>query len=157
MTIGRKTFLGYLALVSLTLIIAGTGLIVLRTTENAYRRFIDVDQRVLLRLEGLRIASLKQVEGSRGFLLYGDELHLQPWTEGTAELQEGVEELQRILVAPEDRRLLEEIDELEDESVAIQKTRNVPSGIGPTKTLSELYVVVNSVRSGPTWLGAIEP
>lgn len=120
MTLGKKTFAGSLALVGLTLLVAGTALAILRTTQNAYQGFIDVDQRVLLQLEGLRIASLKQTEGFRGFLLYGDEPHLQPWNEGVAELRTHLEELRRLLGAPVDREVLAEIERLEGESITMQ-------------------------------------
>ncbi len=120
MTIGQKTFAGSLALVGLTIVVAATALTVLRRAHNAYQGFIDDDQRALLKLEGLRIASLKQVEGFRGFLLYGDEPHLQPWTEGIVDFQARVKELEQLLVAPEDRRVLAEINGLEDEYVALQ-------------------------------------
>jgi len=121
MTIGRKTVIGYLAFVGLTFIIAGTGLVALRETENAYRGFIDVDQRVLMDIERLRLTTRRQEEGFLRFLLSGREPDLRPWTEGAEEFRAQMEDLQQLAPAAEDRQALAEIDELQREWLDRQK------------------------------------
>jgi len=120
-TIGKKISAGYILVLLFTLIVAGTGLYILRAARESYTRFIDVDQRLLLGEAQLRVSVLKEIEGYRGFLLFGEEAFLKPWTEGIDEFKAEIDEMQKLVSNPQDRRTLEEIAEVERKYVELQQ------------------------------------
>jgi methyl-accepting chemotaxis protein len=121
MTISKKIFLGYLLTILFTIIVAVAGLYILEATQDSYRSFIDVNQRLVLGATQLRVAVLKKVEGYRGFLLYGEESYLEHWTEGINEFKAEADAMRGIVSNPQDQRALEEIIAIDAKWVEIMK------------------------------------
>ncbi|MEW6735780.1 MAG: CHASE3 domain-containing protein, partial [Acidobacteriota bacterium] len=109
MTIGKKISGGYVLILLFTFIVAVTGLYILKTSRDSYRSFIDINQQLVLGATELRVSVLKQVEGYRSFLLFGEEPFLKTWNEGSEEFESKMAELQRLVTNLQEQRTLEEI------------------------------------------------
>ena len=120
MTIGGKIFTGYILVLVLMMAVAGAGLFILKDARDSYRQFIDVDQRLLEGALELRISILKQSEAYRGYLLYGEEQHLDRLKDGDQEFKTAYDEIQKRVATSEGRSLLEEIASLEDQWSQLQ-------------------------------------
>jgi methyl-accepting chemotaxis protein len=122
MTITQKISNGYILLLVLTLVVAGTGLYILNSARNSYTTFIDVNQRLLLGETQLRVSLARQGESYRGFLLFGEESFLTQWSDAREEFKSEMEELQRLVSDPQDRRTLAEVADLEGKWGELQKS-----------------------------------
>lgn len=122
MTITQKLSNGYILLLVLTLVVAGTGLYILASTRNSYAGFIDVNQRLLLGETQLRVSLARQGESYRGFLLFGEETFLTQWSAAKDEFKSEVEEMQRLAPDPQDRSTLAEVADLEGKWGELQKS-----------------------------------
>lgn len=121
MTIGKKIFGGYILAILFTFVVAGTGLYALRTTQDATRNFIDVNQRLAIAATQLEVAVLKNVEGYRGFLLYGGEEYLNDFTEGANEFDAVMNQVRELVSTPEQRRTIDEIAMLESQWIELER------------------------------------
>src|SRR5713226_243777 len=112
MTITQKISNGYILLLVLTLVVAGTGLYILNSARNSYTTFIDVNQRVVLGITQLRASVARQGEAYRGFLLYGEEGFVTELGEASEEFGSEMGEMRKLVSDPQDRQTLAEIADL---------------------------------------------
>ena len=100
---------------------AVVGLYVLKVTRDSYTRLIEVDDQLILGATELRVAILEQVEGYRGFLLFGEEEHLKPWATGIERFRLKSDEMQKLATDPQALHALEEIGGIQRKFMELQK------------------------------------
>lgn len=113
LTIGKKIFGGFTLLVIFTLLVSGASLYILKVTRDSYTHLIEVNQRLVLEATKLRVAVLKKSENYRGFLLYGQEIQVEGWVDGSKEFRTICEEMEVLLATPQEHQMLEQILDLE--------------------------------------------
>jgi methyl-accepting chemotaxis protein len=114
-TFGQKIIAGFAVTVVLTITMGALGVYALRSAVANKDRVIDVEARLLIDAEKLRVASAEKANAVRGFLLTLDEQLVTRAREARAELTTLIGQLRDNLSTEEDRSLLAAVERIEGE------------------------------------------
>jgi methyl-accepting chemotaxis protein len=121
MTIGKRIFAGYLVVLFLASIIAGTSLYVFDVTERSLNTFLDDDQRKLRAMLELRQSIAMQGEAFRGYLLYAADSFLDDREQAALDSIASLETLKALVASEDDRRTLTTIETLGSQWLGSQR------------------------------------
>ncbi|HYO48686.1 MAG TPA: ATP-binding protein [Chloroflexia bacterium] len=112
MRIRHKIFLGYVALISVALVLVAFFLSTLSDINHRYAALISRDQQVLLHANDLRAAVLRQVVAARTYELLGDLSLLVEYNQTVRQQEAAVERIEPLLSADEDKQAIENISRI---------------------------------------------
>ncbi|MBI3118391.1 MAG: CHASE3 domain-containing protein [Candidatus Hydrogenedentes bacterium] len=121
MSIGRRIFLGFMGVLLLTVLVAGSGIYILSVARESYRTFIDVDQQLVIGAWELRSASLRQSDSYRGYLMYAEEDYLTTWEEAGTEFEAAMQKMVE-LANTQDKDTLANVESMQRDWKKSQKT-----------------------------------
>ncbi len=153
--VGFKITAGYVAILSILIVIAALLLINLDSLLNQFRTTVNVDFAVSEQMKELELLIVDMETGERGFLLTGGENFLQPYTEAVDTFATNSQQiLQLVRDNSEDYARVQEIISLKDdwlENVAkpmIQRRQAINGKLISDANLGAFNDIVNIVASG---------
>jgi methyl-accepting chemotaxis protein len=115
MTIGKKIIGGYAVVIALLVIVTVISFNSLRSIQGAYKRFIDVNERLIDGANELRFEVRDQVAHYRAYLLYPDERkkYWDQLQEDYNQFNTIIERMKKLVITDEGRSMLDEIAALQ--------------------------------------------
>jgi methyl-accepting chemotaxis protein len=113
-TFGQKIGWGFAAVVLLAVLIGGIAIYALNWTVSTKDEVIELDAGNLIAVERLRTAGAQKASSSRGYLLTGDDKHLEELRSVRAEFRDLVGHIRGRLRVDQARRLLDDVERAEN-------------------------------------------
>lgn len=114
MTIGRKLFGGFFAVLLILGVIAGVGYYQISHVNETYRNLIEDPVTKMLKIRELEVVIKEEQVGLRGFLIVGDNYALDSYTNAREKYREQSDAIYKSLTNPKNKDLLKEVDAIEE-------------------------------------------
>lgn len=131
MTIRKKLFGGFIAVLLLLIAIAGISYYQITVVDQTYSDLIDDKAKKLTMIKNLEIAAKAEQTSLRGYLIIGDDKALQNYTNASEKYKKTSNELAALIKLPKAKELLNELDEIEkqygefaNQSIKLKKENN---------------------------------
>lgn len=111
MTIGRKLWFGFTAILFLLVIAGGTGIWGLTKINSEYEFLIEDKIRKVILFEQLLSDQNEDAKNIRGYILYGEDSYVERRNELTVSIKEKLKELNQLVKTPSARELLADVTE----------------------------------------------
>ncbi|HEX9988042.1 MAG TPA: ATP-binding protein [Chloroflexia bacterium] len=149
MRIRHKIFLGYVALISVALVLVAFFLTTLSDINHRYAALISRDQQVLRHANDLRAAVLRQVVAARTYEQLGDLSLLVEYNDTVRQQEDAVNQIEPLLSAEEDRQAIDNISRISrNYSVLARETMELSrlnfQEVGPTSDANLVQAFVNN-------------
>ncbi|WP_052728318.1 methyl-accepting chemotaxis protein [Domibacillus tundrae] len=112
MSINKKLFSGFAGVLALLVLIAGISLYQLTSITNQYSFLIGEQVKKVTSAKELKYLVTKEMRDVRGFLISGNEDHIEIYKTAVAAYDKEETYLKSVLVAPEAQQLLDELNKL---------------------------------------------
>lgn len=112
MSIRHKILLGYVALISVSVVLVAFFLVTLSDINHRYAELIGRDQRVSLQANNLRSSIQRQIVAARTYEQIGDLSLLVEYNEALRAQQQAISEIGPLLTQDNDRKAIENIETL---------------------------------------------
>jgi methyl-accepting chemotaxis protein len=123
MTINRKIIGGYVLILVMMAIVVALTFYSLSTIQSSYDRFIDVHEKLAHHANDLRFELRDQIAHLRGLLLFPDEKKrfLENLQEDYKQVNAIIEEMRRLVITEEGRRMVDDIAALQVKTKQVQE------------------------------------
>ncbi|GKV54760.1 putative sensory transducer protein YvaQ [Sporosarcina sp. NCCP-2222] len=111
MTIGRKLWFGFTAILFLLLIAGGTGIWGLTKINSEYEFLIEDKIRKVILFEQLLSDQNEDAKNIRGYILYGEDSYIERRNDLMISIKDKLKELNRLVKTPSARELLADVTE----------------------------------------------
>lgn len=130
MTVGKKLWIGFLAILSIVLLVGASGLWALSKLDGEYRYLIDDKINNVVLLEQLLSAQHADAKNIRGYIIYKDESHIEQRKEITNDIKGKIKALDQSIHTPSDREIMKEVKETSKSAEQISEliVRDVQAG-----------------------------
>jgi methyl-accepting chemotaxis protein len=115
LTVRKKLFAGFLSVLIILSSIAAVSFYQISRVDRTYNKLIEEDAEQLLMTKDLLILMRKAQSSQRGYLLAGDETSLQIFSKAHDDYQALSKKLMEANIDSKEKRILEELNELEEE------------------------------------------
>lgn len=115
MTIRKKLFSGFLAVLLLLIGISGIAYYEITAVDQDYTDLIEDKAKKLLMIKDLEIAAKTEQSVLRGYLISRDDLSLQSYEDAENEYKNTSESLSQMIKHPQAKKLLKELNDVEKE------------------------------------------
>lgn len=115
MTLSKKLFAGFLGVLVILAAMVAISYVQIKSVDDTYGELIDDKAKKIIMIKELDIAVKKEQVGLRGYALIGDETALTSFNEAHDQYLEGSENLGEILIQPNAKELLQELDQIQKE------------------------------------------
>ncbi|SES33631.1 methyl-accepting chemotaxis protein [Psychrobacillus sp. OK032] len=116
-TINKKLLSGFSAVLLLLVIMIGISYSQITTLNNSYTDLVDDKAMKAVEIKELQVAVKQEIIAMRGYLMVGDDLSLQDYTNAVANFKESYDALYSKFKLPVAINMLEDIDKIETEYV----------------------------------------
>ena len=103
MTVGKKLWVGFLAILSIVLLVGASGIWALSKLDAEYRYLIDDKIKNVVLLEQLLSAQNAEAKNIRGYIIYQEHTYVEQRTEIMNTIQQKIRELDKTLHTPSAR------------------------------------------------------
>lgn len=147
-TIRNKLYIGFISVLILLCIVAGTSLYQINSVNNTYSFLIDNRAYKVIKTKEMVALINQESKAVRGYLLSGDENSISEYNEAKSNFQKIEKEFQKIIVAPEGKEILKrmikhkkEYEEIVPQLIELKKANN-----------DEGYLTLNRTKGSPAVL-----
>ena len=112
MTVGKKLWVGFLAILSIVLLVGASGIWALTKLDAEYRYLIDDKIKNVVLLEQLLSAQNAEAKNTRGYIIYQERTYVDQRIEITRTIREKIKELDKTLHTPSARKIMKEVKEI---------------------------------------------
>ena len=130
MTVGKKLWVGFLAILSIVLLVGASGIWTLSKLDAEYRYLIDDKIKNVVLLEQLLSAQNAEAKNIRGYIIYQEHTYVEQRTEIVNTIQEKIKALDKTLHTPSARDIMKEVKEISKSAEQISELimRDVQAG-----------------------------
>ena len=130
MTVGKKLWVGFLAILSIVLLVGASGIWALSKLDAEYRYLIDDKIKNVVLLEQLLSAQNAEAKNIRGYIIYQERTYVEQRTEIVNTIQQKIKELDKTLHTPSARDIMKEVKEISKSAEQISELimRDVQAG-----------------------------
>src|SRR5215210_1877586 len=109
MSIRHKILLGYVALISVSVVLVAFFLVTLSDINHRYADLISRDQRVSLQANNLRSSIQRQIVAARTYEQIGDQSLLVEYSEAVRNQEQAINEIGPLLTQEDDLKAIENV------------------------------------------------
>ncbi|WP_339254790.1 methyl-accepting chemotaxis protein [Sporosarcina sp. FSL W8-0480] len=130
MTVGKKLWLGFLAILSIVLFVGASGLWALYKLNAEYRYLIDDKIKNVIAMEQLLSAQHADAKNIRGYIIYQEQTYVEQRTEIMESIKGHIKELDKALHTPSAHEMMKNVKETSKSAEQISELiiRDVHSG-----------------------------
>lgn len=130
MTVGKKLWVGFLAILSIVLLVGASGLWALSKLDGEYRYLIDDKINNVVLLEQLLSAQHADAKNIRGYIIYKDQLYVEQRNEIMDAIKTKTKALDRSIHTTSARQIMKEVKETSKSAEQISELiiRDVQAG-----------------------------